>query len=247
VAASPYLPSVDIRRLIVVALAAGILAAPLVGETQRAEQIHRIGYLSPFAGSATDIDPFRQGLHENGYVEGRNLTIEWRFAEGMRDRLPELAAGLVRLKIDIIVAVAPAAAIAAKNATTVIPIVFTLVSEPVGSGLVASLAQPGGNITGLSSVHGALTAKRLELLKEAVPSLKSILLLANPANPGSPAFVREARTAAGTLGVELRLVEARHLTDVEAAFTAIAPRARRCRRRCVTTRRALLDEPSADR
>jgi putative tryptophan/tyrosine transport system substrate-binding protein len=145
----------------------------------------------------------------------------------MPDRLSNLAGELVRLKVEVIVAMTPSAAFAAKNATVATPIVFTLVSEPVGSGLVASLVRPGGNITGLSSVHGSLTAKRLELLKEAVPSLKSILLLANPVNPGSPEFVRDTRTAAGTLGLELRLVEARHPTDLEPTLTAIArePRA----------------------
>ena len=161
------------RREFIAAVGAGLLAAPLVAGAQQAGRVHRIGYLT--GGLSTDrphlIEAFRQGLRELGWVEGQNIVIEYRYAEGRFDRLPDLAAELVRLKVDIIVAVATPASAAAKNATGTIPIVGISLGDPVGTGLIASLARPGGNVTGVSRYAGLeIVAKQLELFKETVPT-----------------------------------------------------------------------------
>lgn len=203
-------------------LTLSILAAPLAVDGQQTEKVRRIGFLSAPTLPAPGIDGFRQGLQEHGYVEGRNLLVEWQFAEGRDDRLPGFAAELVRLKVEVIVTVATSAALAAKKATPAIPIVFTLVADPVASGLVPSLARPGGNLTGVTNLAAELTGKRLELLKEAVPLLKSVVILTHPANPVNALILKKAQIAAHGLGLDVRLVEVRQPGDLEPAFTTIA-------------------------
>src|SRR6266446_2204247 len=154
----------------------GLLATPIAVDAQQTEKVRRIGFLSG-TSKFPEIDGLMQGLREHGYAVGRNLLIEWRFAEGRNERLPSFAAELVRLKVEVVVTVSTDAALAAKKATASIPIVFTQVSDPVALGVVSSLARPGGNLTGFSIFAVELTGKRLELLKEAVPSLKSGIIL----------------------------------------------------------------------
>ncbi|MFQ5945750.1 MAG: ABC transporter substrate-binding protein, partial [Anaerolineae bacterium] len=169
---------------LILLLALGLLAVPLPVEAQRPAKIPRIGFLVN-AGPVPRpvVEPFRQGLRDLGYVEGQNIVIEWRSAMGKYDRLRALAAELVDLKVDLLVATAPQASRAVKEATTTIPIVFIAVADPVRVGLVASFARPGGNITGLSTlVPGGFAGKRLELLKETVPGLSRLAVLANPTN-----------------------------------------------------------------
>ena len=181
----------------------------------------RIGYLS--AGDPVSrgyrIEAFRQGLKELGYIEGKNIIIEYRFAEAKSDRLPELARELVRLKVDIIFAGGRPATEAAKNATQMIPIV-TSSQDPVGSGFVASLAQPGGNITGLTNLTSELVGKRLELLKEVIPQLSHVAVLWTPGHPAVETW-RRTEVAAQSLGVQLQAAEVRDRDDLEPAFAAI--------------------------
>ena len=201
-----------------------ILAGPLVAEAQlqQTEKVRRIGYLSEPIPSPITVEAFRQGLREHGYVEGRNLLIEWRSADGKTDRLPALAAELINLKVEVIVTQGTNAAPAAKNATALTPIVFTFVADPVAQGLIASLARPGGTITGVSSISVDLTGKRLELLKEAIPSLKSIVLLTHPAHVASASSANEAQIAARQLGLVVRVVEVRDPTELEPALASVA-------------------------
>ena len=161
----------------------GLLAAPLGGEAQEPRNAPRVGFLGPRSRSdgALYLDPFQQGLRELGWVEGQNIVIEYRFAEGRLDRLPDLAAELIRLKVDVILAASTPPAVAAKNATSTIPIVMATSADPVELGLVASLARPGGNVTGLSfSVALDVVGKELELLKETVPKVRRVAVLWNP-------------------------------------------------------------------
>jgi putative tryptophan/tyrosine transport system substrate-binding protein len=167
---------------------------------------------------STRTEAFRQGLRELGYVEGKNIVIEWRSAEGKRDRLPSLAAELVRLKVDIIVTAGPPATRSAKEATVTIPIVFAQDGDPVASGFVASLARPGGNITGLSTLAPELSGKRLELLKEIVPKLSRVAVLGMSTNPGNSQSLRETELAAGAFGVQIQYLDARDSKDIEAAL-----------------------------
>src|SRR2546422_10997360 len=208
---------------LIVTLALGILAAPLAANAQPPGKIPRIGVLA--AGSpATFIsryEAFRQGLRELGYVEGQNIAIEYRYAEGKFERLPDLAAELVRLKVDLIVASSAPETGAAKRATTSIPIVFAAHGDPVGTGHVASLAKPGGNITGMSSMEGDLSPKRLELLKEAFPRIARVAVLWNAANPAKAPDWRETQTAARALDLTLQSREVRGLEDFASAFAAM--------------------------
>jgi putative ABC transport system substrate-binding protein len=203
-------------------LAACILAAPLVADAQPAK-VYRIGYLT--AGpSSTNLyrGAFQQGLRELGWVEGQNIVTDYRFAEGRLDRLPDLAAELVRLKVDVIVASPTAAAVAAKNATRTIPIVMWGVGDPVGLGLVASLARPGGNVTGLSfSVGMDSFGKGLELLREAIPKVSRVAVLSNPANPAHARALDNVKAAARSLGVQLQFLQARGPSEFDAAFAAM--------------------------
>ena len=163
---------------------------------------------------------FRLGLRELGYVEGKNIIIEYRYAEGKLDRLPELAAELVRLKVDVIVTAGPSATRAAKEATATIPIVMTWDYDPVGNGFVASLARPGGNITGLSTLAPELSGKQLELLKEIIPRLSRVAVLGTSTTPGNAQALREMELAAEAFGVKLQYLEVRDRKDIETAFQA---------------------------
>ncbi len=174
------------------------------------------------AARADLVDAFRQGLREFGYIEGRTIHVEYRWAEGRFDRLPGLAADLVRANVDIIMALAIPAALAAEGATTTIPTVMVGVTQPVESGLVASLARPGGNITGLSSFSAEVSAKRFELLKELVPGLNRVAVLWNPANAGKAADWREVQAAARVLGVTLQSREVRGPDEFDRAFNVIS-------------------------
>jgi putative ABC transport system substrate-binding protein len=207
------------------ALALALLAAPLAVDAQQPGNSYRIGYLGTSPPSTPDIlrnvEAFRQGLGELGWVEGKNIVIEWRYSAGRGERFPDLAAELVRLKVDLIVAVAAPATHASKQATTTIPIVGIALSDPVGQGLVASLARPGGNVTGLATLFPELAAKRLELLKETLPGVSRVAVLWNAANPGNVLQIRETKVAAQTLGLRLQSVEVRGPEDFQGAFAAM--------------------------
>ena len=193
----------------------------LVRPAQQAK-VPRIGYLtgsSPSARSAR-IEAFGQGLRELGYVEGKNIVIEYRYAEEKLDRLPVLAAELLRLNVEVIVTGGPLVTRAAKEATTTIPIVMTQDADPVGSGFVASLARPGGNITGLSTLSPEINGKRLELLKEIVPKLSRVAVLGTSTRPGTAQELKEVELAAGAFGVKLQYLDVLDPKDIETAFRA---------------------------
>jgi putative tryptophan/tyrosine transport system substrate-binding protein len=205
-----------------------ILADLPFAEAQQTEKIPRIGYLSGSSLSANRPrnEAFRQGLRELGYVEGKNITIDWRSAEGKFDRLPALAAELVRLKLDIIVSAGPAPTRALKSATTTIPIVFAQDGDPVADGLVATLARPGGNITGLSGLAPELSRKRLELLKEVIPGLSRALVFRTSTQPGNAQMLKELDLAAGALKVKLEYLDVLDPKYIETALqTAVKGRA----------------------
>jgi ABC-type sugar transport system substrate-binding protein len=204
------------RRAFLATISAGIVAAPLAAEAQQAGKMFRIGFL---AGAFSEILP--QVLRELGYVEGVNLTIERRDAEGKPERYGDLAAELVRLKVDVIVAANPAATFAAKKATASIPIVMVNTPDPVQLGLVVSLGRPGGNITGTTSLSADLSIKQLELLKEAVPRAVRIAILRNPTNPWHPLALKGAEAAARSLAVQLQILEAAGPADLDNAFAAM--------------------------
>ena len=213
------------RRTAIQRLATFFLTTASLAEAQQAGKIFRIGFLdSSFAsGSADLVKAFLQELSKLGWIEGKNLTIEYRFGERKgAEGLPELAADLVRLKVDLIVVTSGIAALAAKNATTIIPIVMTNVSDPVGLGLAASLAQPGGNVTGFSSLAGELNTKRLEILKDAVPKLFRVGLLRPPgAGRGQNLQLKELRAAAVALKLKLEEIETQFdAKGLESAFKA---------------------------
>jgi len=211
------------RRIgLAVVLALGITLAPLAVKAQQSARIYRIGYLGPGAGSELPaaLDAFREQLRKLGYVEGQNLAIEYRWAANKEDQLPRLAADLVRLRVDVIVVEGHTPAIlAAKKATSTIPIIMGRSGDPVGTGLVASLARPGGNVTGLSSQASDLSPKRLELLKEAVPKLARVAVLWNAANPVNVLDWRETQAAAKALELRLQSLEIRGVEDFEATFS----------------------------
>jgi len=210
----------------IVTLTLSMLVASLTAEAQQAMKVHRTGRLHPGSPTAPDpnLEAFRQGLRDLGYVEGQNLVIAYRYAEGRDERLADLAAELVRLKLDVIVTVASGATRAVQHATRTIPIVMAGGSDPVGDGLVASLARPGGNTTGSSNLTVELPGKRLEILKEAVPQRARIAVLANPAAPGYESAMHNLTVAAQALGLHLHVVELRSPDELDAAFAAM-PRA----------------------
>jgi putative ABC transport system substrate-binding protein len=213
------------RRTFMAVVSGGLLAAPLAATAQQTGKVYRIGYLSGGSSTLTHlIDAFRQGLRELGWVEGQNIVIDYRFAEGRYDRLPDLAAELVRLKVDVIVASPSPPAAAAKNATGTIPIVMIGAgADPVGQGLITSLARPGGNVTGLSySVGQEIFGKQLALLKEAVPNVRRVAVLWNPAVPGLAPAIKDVKVAARSLGVQIQVLEARGPDDFDSAFAAMA-------------------------
>jgi len=198
------------------------LATTTVATAQQPTKIPRIGYLggTSAAAYAGRIEAFLQGLRELGYVEGKNVAIERRFASGKTDRLSELAAELVRLKVDILVSAGPTVTRLLKEATSTIPIVMTNEGDPVGSGFVASLARPGGNITGLSALAPELSGKRLELLKETVPKLSRVAVLGNSTEPANAQSLREVELAAGAFGVTVQYLDILSPKDIEIAFRA---------------------------
>ncbi len=210
---------------VAVVFAISIPSALLAVEAQPVGKVYRVGYISP--GSSSDpmrlrrFEAFRQELRELGYVEGRNIVLEPRWAEDQYARYPALAADLVRLKADVIVAVSGAATKAAKQVTGTIPIVMSVVIDPVGSGLVPSLARPGGNLTGTSIMATDLIGKQFELLREVVPKVSRMALLGNPANPSHAAAISHAKAAARSLGVQLQLLEARDPQAIDRAFAAM--------------------------
>jgi putative ABC transport system substrate-binding protein len=212
------------RLVFVVTLTIGVLVAPLVADAQPQVKVHRLGFLggaSP-AGYAHLVEALRQGLHDLGYVEGKNLAIEYRWAEGRYERLPDLAAELVRLKVDLIVTHGAPASLAAKQATPTIPIVMAIVGDVVATGLVTSIPRPGGNITGSTFFFPELSAKRVELLKEAVPRTARIAALTNRDNPGARPSLDAMEPIAKALKVELQTVGVRGPDDLPDAFSAMA-------------------------
>ena len=213
------------KKVISLALGAMLLALSFPVEAQQAKKVPRIGFLSGRAEpTPATPDPtaaaFRQGLRELGYMEGKNILIEYRYAEGKLDRLPDLATELVRLKVDVIMTGGPGAS-AAKDATKTIPIVITDVGDPVGVGLVASLAHPGGNVTGWSTLAKELSGKQLELFKEAFPKISLVAVLWDPTNPSNALSLGETKVAAAALRVTLQPLEVRGPDDFETAFSAI--------------------------
>ena len=209
------------KTIIFLLVAALILVSFQFGEAQQASgKIPRIGYLAAGLGAATRSETFKQGLRDLGYVEGKNIIIEYRNAEGKIERYPDLVADLVGLKVDVIFTSSTPGALAAKNATKTIPIVFTNVGDPVANGLVASLARPGGNITGLSTLAPELSGKGLELLKETIPKLSRVAVVWNPDNPGKTSSFKETEVAAQALRLQLQSLEVRGPNDVEPAFQA---------------------------
>jgi ABC-type uncharacterized transport system substrate-binding protein len=205
------------KKIILLALCSLLFAPCSAVEAQQSKKIYRIGYLSLGLGIQPGEEAFRQALRELGYVDGQNIDIDWRFAKGKADLLPELAAELVRLKVDIIIASATLAIQAAKQATKTIPIVFPTAGDPVAYGLIDSLARPGGNITGVSNLSLDLSGKRLELLKEALPRISRVAVLYDPHFPLS---LKETQTTAQFLGVKVQALEVRAAADIESALSA---------------------------
>ena len=208
-----------------VVLVVSLTHVPLAVEAQQAGKVYRIGFLGPGSAERVYTDPLRSlraGLRELGYAEGKNIVFEYRFAEDKYERLPGLAAELVRDKVDIIVVHSTPGTRAAKQATNTIPIVMVNISDPVGTGFVATLARPGGNITGMSGTDAGLAAKRLELLKEALPKLSRVAVLRNPNNPSNELQFRETQAAARSLGIEIQLFDVRNRKELESAFSVMA-------------------------
>jgi putative ABC transport system substrate-binding protein len=206
------------------ALGVLLLALYLPAEAQQPEKVPRIGYLTGafLSDNPTWHEAFRQGLRELGYIEGKNIVIEWRSGEGKRDRQPALAGELARLKVDVIVTVGAGDTRAAKEATATIPIVMIQAGDPVGGGFVASLARPGGNITGLSNLRPELSGKRLELLKEIAPKLTRVAVFASSTSPDHVQVLKELDLAAGPPVVKLQYLDIRSPKDFETAFQAAA-------------------------
>jgi putative tryptophan/tyrosine transport system substrate-binding protein len=194
------------------------LVAGTLAQAQQPKKVPRIGYLTASTPVAQLPEALREGLRQLGYIEGQNIAIEFLYAEEKPDRLPILAAELVRLKVDVIVTGGPTSTRAAKEATVTIPIVMTQDGDPVGNGFVASLARPGGNITGLSSLSPELSGKRLELLKEIVPKANRVAMLGTSTNPGNAQGLKETELAAKAFGVQLQYLDVLDPKDIEIAF-----------------------------
>jgi putative ABC transport system substrate-binding protein len=213
------------RRKILIALGAGALVAPFGSFAQQQNRIWRVGFLAgrhvDFLDSDYNYGPFRQGMRELRYVEGKNLVIEWRSAEGKNERLPGLATELVNLKVDVIVVAGTPAASAAQKATTTIPIVMGSIADPVGNGFVKSLAQPAGNITGLSNMSGDVSPKQLEMLLDMVPKLSRVALLVNPSNPANIKSLEIVQAAGQKRGVKILRADARTPQEIDDAFSWI--------------------------
>ena len=213
------------RRTFLGTLAGGLFAAPRAAGAQQAAKVYRLGLLggSPpnSPGGRRAWEGFFQGMRELGYIEGQNILVEGRFYGDHTERLPALAAELVRLKVDVIVAGAAPAPEAAQRATSTIPIVMAIHGDPVGSGLVASLAKPGKNVTGVSTLGPELVGKRLQLLKEVIPGISRVAVLSNPTDTAQALLLREAQVAARSLKVRLQVLEARAPSDFAGAFSAM--------------------------
>jgi putative tryptophan/tyrosine transport system substrate-binding protein len=215
------------RRTFLAALGGAAVSWPLAARAQQMAKLPAVGFL--VSGTPSTHGPWfaalAQRLRELGWIEGRTIAIEYRWAEGRNERFAEIAAEFVRLKVDVIVTAGTALVVAAKQATSVIPIVFAAAGDPVGTGLVASLARPGGNVTGLSVQQTDAAAKRLELLREVVPGLRRLAILANVASPAVVLDMREVQATAGTLGLEVTTSEIRQGEDIAPAFEALKSRA----------------------
>ena len=213
------------RRKLLIVLGTGALAAPFGSLAQQQGKVWRVGFLAMRSPTASNpvvtYGAFLQGMRELGYVEGKNLIVEWRFAEGKVERLPTLAAELVQLKVDVIVAAGVQPTSAAQKATTTIPIVMGNSIDPVGSGFVASLVRPGGNITGLSNLIGDLGPKHFEMLRSMVPKLSRVAILVNPTNSGHATILETVQTAAQKSSVKILSVQARNPQEIESAFSTM--------------------------
>jgi ABC-type uncharacterized transport system substrate-binding protein len=211
------------RRDFISLLGGAAIAWPLAARAQQAGKIPRVGFMgnSTAALEANLVGPFRDGLRELGYQEGRNIVIEYRWAEGNYERFPALVAELLAVPVDVIVTAGTPATLAVKKATSTMPLVMIAVGDPVGTGVVPSLARPGGNITGLSSIAPDLEGKRLELLGEVIPKLSHVVLFLNPLNPFHTVSMRQALTAAQALGIKLQPLEVRTSGELDSAFAAI--------------------------
>jgi putative ABC transport system substrate-binding protein len=210
------------RKITILALCAMLFALCGSAEAQQPKKVPRTGILAAQSSSVASsrVEAFRKGLIELGYTEGKNIAIEYRYADGRLERLPDLAAEVIRLKVDAILALGTPAALAAKQVTTTIPIVMTG-GDPVRAGIVASLARPGGNVTGLSDSTVDVSTKRLELLKEVVPKLSRVAILWNPLNPTNPLQLKDTQAAAPALGMTVYAVEVKGVDDFDRAFAAI--------------------------
>jgi ABC-type uncharacterized transport system substrate-binding protein len=212
------------KKIFALALSTMLLALCLSAEGQQPKKVARIGYLSAnsLAAMSARTEAFRQGLRELGYLEGKTIVVEWRSAEGKLERLPALAAELVHLNVDVIVSAGGnAAASATQQATRTIPIVVTNVADPVGSGFIASLAQPGANITGLAAITFDLVGKRLELVREAFPKVSRVAVLLDPQDDSKIVELKEAQAAAKALGLKLQTIEVRSPSDFEGGFRVV--------------------------
>jgi putative ABC transport system substrate-binding protein len=215
------------RRDFLGVLGGAAVAWPLTARAQQAGKLPTIGFLGANTPAAMSqwTAAFVQRLRELGWIEGRNLAIEYRWGEGRTERYAKIVAELVRLKVDVIVTHSAEPVLAAKQATSVIPIVFAVAADPVDNGLVASLARPGGNVTGLSSQFTDLAGKRLELLREVVPGLRRLAIMANVGAPGAVLEMREAQAAASRLGLDITALDIRRADDIAPAFEAVNGRA----------------------
>ena len=209
------------RRVFLHAAVVGLLAAPLVSGAQKSTKVSRVGFLRADRPPQSYIDAFELGLRERGYVPDKNILIEYRFGDGTTAEVSRLAGELVKLKVDVIVAGGGQATRAARNATSTIPIVMTSASDPGGAGFVASLAHPGGNVTGTKTLSWDLFGKRLELLRQILPKVSRVAVLHNRINPAPPGAWKEALAAAATLGVSLQQIEVQSPTEFDEAFAAM--------------------------
>jgi len=207
------------RRTFLATAACGLLASPRAAAAQQVGKVYRIGLLRVGSPPPSFIEPFRQGLRELGYVEGHSIIIEYGLAESVT-QLPELAAKLLHLKVDVLVASGTPSVVPAKNATSTVPVVFVAAIDPVATGVVASLARPGGHVTGVSAVHADAMGKRLQLLKELLPKASRIAFMVRAGSPATAQYVREVELAARTLGMQLQILTVRDPGDFEGAFSS---------------------------
>jgi len=206
-------------RKLLLALGAGLLVVPLGVEAQQLGKVHRIGFLRVGPPPPTFIEPFREGLRELGYIDGKNIIIEYGVAQSVA-QLPDVTAELIRLKVDILVASGTPSVLPARNATSTIPVVFVAAIDPVATGVVASLARPGGNVTGVTAVHTDVIGKRLQLLKELLPKASRVAFLVRAASPPTAQYLKEAERAARVLGMRLQILTVQDLGDLEGSFSS---------------------------